>query len=103
MSEQDRSIEILLKGGRVIDPANRIDSLADVGIADGKIVRVAPSIPETEARHVVDVTGYLVTPGLIDIHIHAYTNRLHGGEGFFRSSLNVDAHFLNSGVTTCVD
>jgi dihydroorotase len=103
MSEHERSIDLLLKGGRVIDPANRLDGIADVAISGKKIARVAPSIPAAEARHVVDVTGLIVTPGLIDIHIHAYVNRLHSGRGFFTGSLNADAHFPNSGVTTGVD
>jgi dihydroorotase len=103
MSEQEKTIDLLLRGGHVIDPANDVDGIADVAIAGGKIARVGPSIPAGEARHVVDVAGHLVTPGLIDIHIHAYVNRLHSGQGNFVGSLNADAHFLNSGVTTAVD
>lgn len=60
MSERLSAMDLLLKGGRVIDPANGVDTKADVWIEGGKIARVAPSIPEAEARHVVDVSGYLV-------------------------------------------
>ena len=95
--------DLILKGGRVIDPANRIDKVADVAIKDDKIACVADSIPLSGAEATVDVTGMLVTPGLIDIHVHAYTGRLNDGPGLFVASLNADAHFLNSGVTTCVD
>ena len=95
-------LDLLLKGGRVIDPANEIDGLFDVGILEGKIARVEANISNDDAKHVVDVTGLLVTPGLLDIHIHAYFTR-QLGEGLFTASLNPDAHFLASGVTTCVD
>jgi dihydroorotase len=95
--------DLVLKGGHVIDPANDVDRIADVGIKDGKIGEVAASIDRDTAEQVVDVSGLIVTPGLIDIHIHAYTARLNQGPGDFTASLNADAHFLNSGVTTCVD
>ncbi|MCZ6635368.1 MAG: amidohydrolase/deacetylase family metallohydrolase [bacterium] len=102
---EDRAdrIDLLLKGGRVIDPENDLDGICDVGIAGGKIARVEENIPEAEAEHTVDVSGLLVTPGLIDIHIHAYFTRQSSGPGLFMSSLNADAHFPLSGVTTCVD
>jgi dihydroorotase len=64
--------DLLLQGGRVIDPKNGIDARMDVAIANGKIARVAAAIPATEARKVVNVSGLLVTPGLIDIHVHVY-------------------------------
>ena len=97
-----KRLDLLLKGGRVIDPANEVDGLYDVGILDDKIAKVESDIPAEDAGHVVDVSGLLVTPGLIDIHIHAYFTR-QAGSGLFSSSLNPDAHFPLSGVTTCVD
>ena len=96
-------MDLLLKGGRVIDPANKVDGKFDVGIQGGKIAKVAPEIPKSEAKHCIDLSGLLVTPGLIDIHVHAYVDRLHNDSGFFVASLNADAHFPASGVTTCVD
>ncbi len=95
--------DLVLKGGRVIDPKNNLDQVADVGIRDGKIAEVKVFIDRDQASHVVDVAEFIVTPGLIDIHVHAYTGRLNDGPGLFVASLNADAHFLNSGVTTCVD
>jgi len=89
---------LLLKGGRVIDPANGLDSLADVGIIKGKIALVAASIDPQTADTVVDVAGYCVTPGLLDIHMHAYHTR--EPEGL---SLMADFHSFRSGVTTVVD
>ncbi len=99
----EKQLDLILKGGRVIDPANKIDRVADVGIRDGKIAKVHAFIDRSEGVRVVDVSEFIVTPGLIDIHVHAYTGRLNQGKGFFTASLNADAHFLNSGVTTCVD
>src|SRR5678815_1170182 len=64
--------DLLLQGGRVIDPKNGIDARMDVAIADGKIARVAANIPASQARRVANVAGLLVTPGLIDIHVHVY-------------------------------
>ena len=59
---------LVLKGGRVIDPANGVDGLHDVVIADGKIERVAAPAPK--GAEIVDVTGKIVCPGFIDIHVH---------------------------------
>lgn len=62
--------DLLLKGGHVIDLANHIDQVMDVAVANHRIAAVAKDIPAREARKVVDVSGYYVTPGLIDIHVH---------------------------------
>ena len=64
--------DLLIKGGHVIDPANRLNRVMDVGIAGGKIARVAPSIDPIEARRTVNADGLYVTPGLVDIHVHVY-------------------------------
>lgn len=61
--------ELLIKGGRVIDPANSINDLLDVFVKDGKIIEVAKGIQVPGAK-VYDATGKLVVPGLIDIHVH---------------------------------
>jgi dihydroorotase len=102
-SECCEKLDLLLKGGRVIDPANHVDAVRDVGIRKGKIARMEETIPAGASAHVVDVSGLLVTPGLIDIHVHAYITRQPRRPGLFMDSLNADAHFLGSGVTTCVD
>ena len=65
--------DLLLKGGHVIDPRNRIDAVMDVAIAGGKVAQpCAPNIDPAQARDVVDVSGLYVTPGLIDIHVHVF-------------------------------
>ena len=60
--------ELLIKNGRVIDPANNIDKKCDVLIVDGKIAEVGKI--EKSVKTIIDATGKLVTPGLIDIHVH---------------------------------
>ncbi len=91
--------DLLLKGGHVIDPKNNIDGPRDVAIAGGRIARVAAGIPESEAKKVVLVPGLIVTPGLIDIHVHVF---LHP-ENKRDMNVQADAHTFRSGVTTVVD
>jgi predicted amidohydrolase len=62
--------DLLLKDGRVIDPANHRDARLDVAVIGNRIVKVASGLPEAHARLVVNVSGYMVTPGLIDINTH---------------------------------
>ncbi|MBR1759174.1 MAG: dihydroorotase [Lachnospiraceae bacterium] len=60
---------LLIRNGRVLDPANKRDGNYDILIKDGKIAQVAPEI-SAEADHIYDATGLLVMPGLIDMHVH---------------------------------
>ena len=99
---QSQEIDILLKGGHVIDPKNNINSQMDVGIADGKILKVAAEIPVNSAKKVVDVRGMYVTPGLIDIHTHVFVGSNSGfADGF--SSVSPDDFTFKAGITTVVD
>ncbi len=63
-------MSLLLRGGRVVDPANQVDGIQDVLIADGRIVRVGPALKAPEGTAVLDVAGKVVCPGFIDIHVH---------------------------------
>ena len=88
--------DLLLRGGRVIDPASKTSAALDVAVRAGRIARVAPSIPPSDAREVIDAAGCLVTPGLIDMHVHVY-------DGVAPISVPADAHCIAKGVTTVLD
>jgi dihydroorotase len=61
---------LLIRNGRVVDPANQTDAVADVLLEDGVVRRVGPRLPVPEGAEIVDATGKVVCPGLIDIHVH---------------------------------
>lgn len=88
--------DLIIKGGRVIDPAQQIDGVRDVAFTNGRVAEIAADIDPASAREVRDVSGKIVTPGLIDLHTHVYW----GG-----TSLGVDAETVarRSGTTTFVD
>ena len=90
------SYDLVLKGGEVIDPGWPLHQRADVAISKGKIAAVAPNIPATEAIRMIDVTGKIVCPGLIDIHAHTFINAHDMGP-------QTDQRCSASGVTTLVD
>src|SRR5215510_3097299 len=95
--------DLLLKGGHVIDARNRISAVRDVAISGGKIAAVAANIAPADAFKVVDATGYIVTPGLVDIHVHVYAGTGERGSYAGDNSLYPDGFTLRSGVTTIVD
>jgi dihydroorotase len=88
-------MDLILRGGHVIDPSQGLDGIMDVGFAAGKVAAVAPHLT-ADGAEVRDVSGLIVTPGLIDLHTHVYW----GG-----TSLGIDAEEFcrTSGVTTAVD
>jgi len=63
-------MSLLIKGGRVVDPANGLDGVADVLVTDGRIAKVGRGLKGPEGTHVVTATDQVVCPGLIDIHVH---------------------------------
>src|SRR5712672_1526818 len=90
------SYDLILRGGRVVDPSQKLDAVTEVALADGKVARIGAGLrPETKTD-VRDVSSRIVTPGLIDLHTHVYW----GG-----TSLGIDAEDFcrRSGVTTAVD
>src|SRR5271167_53277 len=93
----DSQFDLLLRGGRVIDPASGRDGVADIGISGGRIAAIEPSLPADAARQVIDVAGKIVTAGMIDTHAHVYQH-VTG-----RFGLNADMVGVHSGVTTVVD
>jgi len=88
--------DLMLTGGEVLDPAAGLRGIMDIGIAGGKIVAVAPSLPANEARRTISAKGRLVTPGLVDMHAHVFVNA-HDMGG------RTDCFCQASGVTTLCD
>ena len=66
---QLENYDLVLSGGRVIDPANRMDMQGDVAIRDGLVAAVG-KLPAHRAAQTIDVRGSIVTPGIIDDHSH---------------------------------
>src|SRR5689334_21481961 len=90
------SYDLLIRGGRVIDPSQKINAAMDVAISGGKIAAVAANIPANRAKQVFDASGKLVTPGLINVHAHLYRY-------VYPISVDPDAVGLPAGVTTLID
>src|SRR6202161_4386365 len=88
--------DLVLRGGRVIDPSQKLDAVTDVAFAAGKVAAVGNALKAEPGNDVRDVSGSIVTPGLIDLHTHVYW----GG-----TSIGIDAEEFcrTSGVTTAVD
>lgn len=101
---QAQTYAIIIKGGHVIDPKNNVDGVMDIAINEGKIVQVAGSIDAKSGRQVVDARGMYVTPGLIDMHQHAFAGTepdryLSNGP----EALAPDGFTFRAGITTIVD
>ena len=89
--------DLVVKGGRVYDSTQQLTGeVRDIGVRGGRVADVAEEIPRAEARRVVEAQGFLVTPGLIDLHVHVY-------EGVGIYGVNADSYCLGRGVTTALD
>ena len=88
--------DLLLKGGRVIDPSQGVNAQMDVAVAGGVVSEMAADIDPAGALRVIDARGCVVAPGLIDLHTHVY-------EGVNQNGINPDLAGVRSGVTTLVD
>ena len=95
--------DLLLKGGHVIDPRNKINEIRDVAIRDRKIAAVAASIDSATAYKTVDVKGLYVTPGLVDIHVHIFASTGERNSYAGERSVYPDDMTLRCGVTTVAD
>ena len=93
--------ELLLQGGIVVDPASGLQAKKDIAVSDEKIAAIDDKIPENAAAKVIDLTGLIITPGLIDFHCHLYPYFPVTPEGLY--CINPDAHLFQSGITAAVD
>lgn len=98
-----QNYDLLLKGGRVIDPKNNLDAVRDVAIRAGKIAAVEANIPAAQAKKVVAMNGLLVTPGLIDIHVHVFFTTGVKDAWAGDNSVMPDSYSFRTGVTTMAD
>ena len=67
--------DLIVRGGRVIDPSQKLDAIADVAFAAGKVAMVGNELKADPGTDVRDASGYIVTPGLIDLHTHVVLGR----------------------------
>ena len=88
-------IDLLIKGGTVVDPSQKMHALMDVAVKDGKILEVSKDIPESRATTTLSAKDRIVTPGIIDIHVYCFDGS--------NTSVNPDHSCLARGVTTVVD
>jgi len=88
--------DVVITGGRVIDPGRDVDALLDVAVQDGKIAKVAAGIDPSGAARNIDASDRIVVPGLIDVHAHIFEHGVGNG-------LDPDLAGVRSGVTTLVD
>jgi dihydroorotase len=95
--------DLLLQNGHVLDDKNHVDAVMDVAIKDGKVAKVAQHIPADSAIKAIDVKGFYVTPGLIDIHFHAFINPGEQNSYAGDNSIPPDGFTFRAGVTTVVD
>ncbi len=88
--------DLILRGGTLIDPAQGLHAQRDIAFAAGRVAAVAESLANAEATENIDVSGLLVAPGLIDLHVHVF-------EGVSHYGIAPDPTCLARGVTTAVD
>ena len=88
--------DLLIKGGTLVDPAQNINARKDVAFADSRVAAVADDIATDQAHQSIDASGRIVTPGMIDLHVHIYPGVSHFG-------VEPDATCLARGATTVVD
>jgi dihydroorotase len=99
-----QTYNIVIKGGHVIDPKNSIDEVMDIAVKDGKIAMIAKNIDAKNGVQVVDARGFIVTPGLIDIHVHVF-NGITLDQQYMNGPFAIppDGFTFRVGVTTVVD
>lgn len=88
--------DLLIIGGRIFDPLEKTFSKADIAVVGGRVSRIAPSLGNEESAEVIDASGMIVTPGLIDLHVHIFY-LVH------KISIHPDRLVPRAGTSTMVD
>ena len=88
--------DLIIKGGFLIDPYQKIEGEYDVAFEGGKVSKVDVDIPSKEGNRIIDASEKIVVPGLVDLHTHVYWGVSHFG-------IDADSFCLKKGVTTVVD
>jgi len=97
VGEESKEIyEVVVKNGTVIDPSQGIHEVKDVAISEGRIVDLRKGINASNARYVIDASGMIVTPGLVDIHVHCCFGIVH-------LAIDPELTCLAKGTTTVLD
>ena len=99
-----QNYDIVIKGGHLIDPANNLDQPLDLAIMGNRIVAVEKTISSKQAKKIIDASGLIVSPGLIDMHTHNFYGTVHNR--YLANSFTAvppDGFTFRSGVTTVVD
>ena len=88
--------DLLIKNGTLIDPAQGIYAKKDVAFADSMVIEIGDDLPKAEAYEIINASGHLITPGMIDLHVHVFYGVSHYG-------IHPDPTCLARGATTVVD
>ena len=88
--------DLILQGGHVIDPAQSTNRICDVAFSGDRVAALGEELPAESGSTVVDCSGKIVCPGLIDLHVHVFPGVSHYG-------IEPDPHCIAKGVTTAVD
>ena len=102
-SAEEPRYDLLLRGGRLVDPRSALNVRRDVAIAGGRIAAVAVRVDPAAAAKVIDVTGLYVVPGLVDLHAHVYAGTGERDSYAGDNSVHPDGFTFRTGVTTVVD
>ncbi len=94
--EENMPYDLLIKGGTVVDLSQGLNAARDVAFSGGKVAAIGRNVPEGEASEVLNASGLIVTPGLIDLHVHVFWGASHYG-------VEPDISNVSKGVTTAVD
>jgi dihydroorotase len=88
--------DLLVKNGQVFDPLKKVFQNVDIAVTNGRVARITPALEGEQAREVIDASGLIVTPGLIDLHVHIF-HLVH------RISIHPQNLIPRAGTTTMVD